>query len=62
MKEKAVIAKRLTPQEQQKNKDAVLANERDLVFMVPLIEGYALKNKLWGEFLSYPIKCAEVRL
>ncbi|KAK1759780.1 putative aaa family protein [Echria macrotheca] len=54
--EKAVIAKRLDEQEQQKNKEAMLANEEDLVFMSPLIDGYALKNKLWLSFYVEDIK------
>lgn len=45
--EKAIISKRLEEHEQQKNKEAMLAKEDDLVFMSPLIDGYALKNKLW---------------
>jgi len=47
MPEKAIISKRLDGHEQQKNKEAMLAKEDDLVFMSPLIDGYALKNKLW---------------
>lgn len=42
-----MISKRLNDEEQQKNKEAMLANEDDLIFMSPLIDGYALKNKLW---------------
>jgi SpoVK/Ycf46/Vps4 family AAA+-type ATPase len=53
-KEKATLAKRLTEEERQKNKDAMLAKEQDLMFMVPIIEGYALKNKLWRESFLKP--------
>jgi len=45
--EKTEISKRLDEEEQRKNKEAMLANEADLVFISPLIDGYALKNKLW---------------
>lgn len=54
--EKAIIAKRLDEHEQQKNKEAMLAKEEDLVFMSPLIDGYALKNKLWLSFYVEDIK------
>lgn len=56
-KGKAMVAKRLSVEEQQKNQEAMLAKEQDLMFIVPLIEGYALKNKLWREF---PDSCARV--
>jgi hypothetical protein len=42
--------KRLTESEQQKNKEEMLARSDDLIFMSPLLEGYALKNKLWGTY------------
>ncbi|KAI3539715.1 ATPase [Colletotrichum filicis] len=35
---------------QLKNKEEMLARPDDLVFMSPLIEGFALKNKLWLGF------------
>ena len=41
--------KHLTEAEQQKNREEMLAREDDLVFMSPLLEGYALKNKLWSK-------------
>jgi len=50
------ISKRLDEAEQQKNKEAMLANETDLVFISPLIDGYALKNKLWLSFFVEDIK------
>lgn len=40
-------SKRLSEEDQAKNKEEMLAKPDDLVFMSPLIEGYALKNKLW---------------
>lgn len=42
--------KRLTEEEQAKNKQAMLHDEDSLMFMYPLLEGYALKNKLWMNF------------
>ncbi|KAK0708097.1 hypothetical protein B0H67DRAFT_648199 [Lasiosphaeris hirsuta] len=54
--EKAIIAKRLDEYEQQKNKEAMLSKEEDLVFMSPLIDGYSLKNKLWLSFYVEDIK------
>jgi hypothetical protein len=50
--EKAVLVKRLSKEEQRKNKETMLEKEDDLVFMLPLIDGYALKNKLWSTLLS----------
>jgi hypothetical protein len=41
--------KRLSEADQQKNKEEMLAKEEDMIFMSPLLEGYALKNKLWGK-------------
>ncbi|OHE94889.1 ATPase [Colletotrichum orchidophilum] len=35
---------------QLRNKEEMLARQDDLVFMSPLIEGFALKNKLWLGF------------
>lgn len=58
--EKAVISKRLDEQEQQKNKEAMLAKEDDLVFMSPLIDGYALKNKLWRKLASSALSSCTV--
>lgn len=39
--------KRLTEEEQRRNTEVMLRNEAELVFMSPMLEGYALKNKLW---------------
>lgn len=46
-KQKSLYIKRLTDDEQAKNKKDMLAREVDLVFLSPLLPGYALKNKLW---------------
>ncbi|KAL1836218.1 hypothetical protein VTJ49DRAFT_5413 [Mycothermus thermophilus] len=49
----AKVVKRLTPAAQERNKQAMLALEAEnplLMFMLPTIEGYALKNKLWVVF------------
>jgi hypothetical protein len=49
----AAGTKRLSPRAQSRNKQAMLAREAEephLMFMLPLIEGYALKNKLWVSF------------
>ncbi|KAK1585025.1 ATPase [Colletotrichum navitas] len=40
----------LGAKEQRRNKEEMLAREDDLVFMSPLIEGFALKNKVWLAF------------
>ncbi|KAK4239223.1 P-loop containing nucleoside triphosphate hydrolase protein [Achaetomium macrosporum] len=42
--------KRLSPAAQGRNKEAILAleaKEPQLMYMLPVLEGYALKNKLW---------------
>jgi hypothetical protein len=44
--------KRLTEEEQKKNRDELLARKDDLIFISPMLMGYALKNKLWREFKS----------
>ncbi|KAK2000984.1 ATPase [Colletotrichum falcatum] len=40
----------LGAEEQRRNKEEMLARGDDLVFMSPLIEGFALKNKAWLAF------------
>jgi hypothetical protein len=53
------IIKRLSPAARERNKQAMLARETEeplLMFMLPLIEGYALKNKLWMSFFVEDIK------
>ncbi|KAK3381694.1 hypothetical protein B0H63DRAFT_396910 [Podospora didyma] len=54
--EKAKIAKRLDRKERILNKEAMLKREADLIFISPLIDGYALKNKLWLSFYVEDIK------
>ncbi|KAL8297395.1 hypothetical protein RB597_006481 [Gaeumannomyces tritici] len=49
-------AKRLTEEEQAKNRQAMLHDENRLMFMYPLMEGYALKNKLWMSFYIEEIR------
>jgi hypothetical protein len=39
--------KRLSEDEQKKNKDEMLARVDDLIYLSPMLVGYALKNKLW---------------
>jgi hypothetical protein len=49
----AAATRRLSPAAQARNKEAMLARDAEeplLMFMLPLIEGYALKNKLWVSF------------
>ncbi|KAK0651056.1 P-loop containing nucleoside triphosphate hydrolase protein [Cercophora newfieldiana] len=50
---KSTALKRLSKEAQEKNAKAMLAleeKEPHLMYMLPLIEGYALKNKLWVSF------------
>jgi len=47
--------KRLTEDEQKKNRDEMLARKGDLIFLSPMLMGYALKNKLWRKFSTLPI-------
>ncbi|KAL2263308.1 hypothetical protein VTK26DRAFT_7361 [Humicola hyalothermophila] len=52
-------AKRLGAAAQERNKKALMAKEEEeplLMYMVPLIEGYALKNKLWVSFFVEDIR------
>ena len=49
----AATTKRLSPAAQERNKRSMLAREAEeplLMYMMPLVEGYALKNKLWMSF------------
>lgn len=41
---------RLTDEEAAENKRIMLTHEKDLVFLAPVVEGYALKNKMWLKF------------
>ncbi|KAK0625861.1 P-loop containing nucleoside triphosphate hydrolase protein [Immersiella caudata] len=50
---KTTKLKRLSKEQQEKNEKAMMVledKEPHLMFMLPLIEGYALKNKLWVSF------------
>jgi len=51
----SLYIKRLSEEEQKMNKKAMLGREHDLVFLSPLLPGYALKNKLWCEYLFLSI-------
>ena len=42
--------KRLSDEEQKRNRDEMLARPNDLCFLSPMLEGYALKNKTWRKF------------
>jgi hypothetical protein len=43
--------KRLSAEDQKKNKDEMLAREEDLIYLSPMLVGYALKNKIWCKWL-----------
>lgn len=45
--ENSAYIKRLTDEEQQKNKDEMLARGQDLIFLSPILAGFSLKDKLW---------------
>lgn len=53
-KPKSLYIRRLTDEEQAKNKNDMLARGEDLVFVSPLLPGYALKNKLWCKYTFLP--------
>jgi hypothetical protein len=44
--------KRLSEEEQKKNREEMLARPDDLIFLSPMLTGYALKNKLWCKSLG----------
>jgi len=46
--------KRLTESEQKKNRDDLLSRKEDLIFLSPMLMGYALKNKLWRKSQKAP--------
>jgi len=53
------MIKRLSEEAQERNKAAMLKleeKEPHLMYMLPVIEGYALKNKLWVSFFVEDIK------
>lgn len=39
--------KPLTVEEQQANKTAMLKRSKDLIFMSPMLSGFAMKDKVW---------------
>ncbi|KAH8896765.1 ATPase [Thozetella sp. PMI_491] len=47
---------RLTEEEQARNKAAMLGKEDLLKFISPIIQGYAMKNKLWMNFFVEDIR------
>ena len=51
-KPKSLYIKRLDEEDQARNKKDMLAREQDLVFLSPLLPGYALKNKLWCKYFD----------
>jgi hypothetical protein len=51
--------KRLTDDEQRKNRDDLLARKDDLVFLSPMLMGYALKNKLWRKLQKASPSCLQ---
>ncbi|KIW00918.1 uncharacterized protein PV09_07661 [Verruconis gallopava] len=42
--------KRLSEADQKKNEEEMLGRPHDLMFLSPILKGYALKNKLWLSF------------
>jgi len=56
---KATGVTRLTEADQKRNKDVMLKNPDELMFMSPLVQGYAMKNKLWLEFYVEDIRPME---
>ncbi|ORY70333.1 ATPase [Pseudomassariella vexata] len=53
---KTTEAKRLSEKDQKMNKQSMLERPGDLMYMWPLLEGYALKNKLWISFFVEDIR------
>ena len=49
-KEKSAYLEPLTKEQQKANKENMLAREQDLIFVTPMLEGFALKNKVWREY------------
>jgi len=48
----ATVIKRLSEEEQQVNQRVMLALGNDIMYMYPLVEGYALTNKMWRTLTS----------
>jgi hypothetical protein len=42
---------RLSKEQQEANKEEMLTREQDLICMTPVLEGFAMKNKLWCKSL-----------
>ncbi|KIN00164.1 hypothetical protein OIDMADRAFT_104143 [Oidiodendron maius Zn] len=55
-KEKSAYLEPLTKEQQKANKETMLAREQDLIFVTPILEGFALKNKVWLNFFVDDIK------
>jgi hypothetical protein len=51
--DEATYLKALSKEDQEANKEEMLAREKDLIFVSPLLTGFALKNKLWR--MSFPV-------
>ncbi|KXJ90336.1 hypothetical protein Micbo1qcDRAFT_149249 [Microdochium bolleyi] len=47
---------RLSPEDQAKNKAAMLEHPENLMYMSPLLQGFALKNKEWFSFFVEDIR------
>jgi hypothetical protein len=47
-----MYVKTLPKDKQEENKQEMLARAEHLVYISPILEGFALKNKLWRMFLS----------
>jgi hypothetical protein len=45
--DEATYLKALSKEDQEANKEEMLARDKDLIFVSPLLTGFALKNKLW---------------
>jgi hypothetical protein len=50
-------AKTLSKEMQEENKQELLDRKDDLVFVSPLLRGFALKNKLWRKFGNPILSC-----
>jgi hypothetical protein len=46
---------------QEENKQELLYRKEDLVFVSPLLRGFALKNKLWRKCKGHPIISENLR-
>jgi hypothetical protein len=48
----STAAKSLSKETQNENKQEMLDRKDDLIFVSPLLRGFALKNKLWRTFME----------